>query len=129
MYVKGPSYNHSVTVQYDTACLAHTRSSDAAETSKAILPWFQRLHSLVIGPGLGREPAVLESVKVLISEARRMEKVMLVDADGLFLVTSEPSVVQGYRGVILTPNEAEFGRLYHKVVGIYMTLCLYTIKL
>ena len=46
-----------------------------------------------------------------------MEKVMVVDADGLFLVTSEPSIVQGYRNVILTPNEAEFGRLYHKVVS------------
>ena len=97
--------------------MPRTRSADVAETSKAILPWFERLHSLVIGPGLGRDPAVLESVKVLISEARQMEKVMVVDADGLFLVTSEPSIVQGYREVILTPNEAEFSRLYHKVVS------------
>ena len=47
-----------------------------------------------------------------------MNKVMVIDADGLYLVTSDPSVVQGYRDVILTPNEAEFGRLYAKVVYI-----------
>ena len=71
----------------------------------------------MIGPGLGRDPAILESVKSLIAEARREEKVMVIDADGLFLVTSEPNTVEGYSGVILTPNEAEFGRLYHKVVS------------
>lgn len=87
-----------------------------AETSKEILPWYPRLHSLVIGPGLGRDPAIMASVKALISEAKRANKVMVIDADGLFLVTSDPSIVNGYRDVILTPNEAEFGRLYLKVV-------------
>lgn len=96
---------------------SHFRSTDSTETSGAILPWLPRLHSLVIGPGLGRDPAILASVKVLIEEARRAEKLMVIDADGLFLVASEPSVVQGYRNVILTPNEAEFARLYHKVVS------------
>ena len=39
---------------------------------------------------------------------------MVIGADGLFLVASEPSIMQGYRNVVLTPNEAEFTRLYHK---------------
>ena len=71
----------------------------------------------MIGPGLGRDPAILASVKALIAEARRMEKVVVIDADGLFLVTSEPGTVQGYSNAILTPNEAEFGRLYQKMVS------------
>lgn len=71
----------------------------------------------MVGPGLGRDPAILKSVKTLIAEARREEKVVVIDADGLFLVTSEPDTVEGYSGVILTPNEAEFGRLYHKMVS------------
>lgn len=87
-----------------------------SETCKAILPWFSRLHSLVIGPGLGRDPAIMASVKALIREAMGMEKSMVIDADGLFLVTSDTDIVQGCRDVILTPNEAEFSRLYHKMV-------------
>ena len=92
------------------------RSADVDETCRAILPWFERLHSLVIGPGLGRDPAIMASVTALIREAIVKEKVMVIDADGLFLVTLDTSIVQGCRNVILTPNEAEFGRLYHKMV-------------
>ena len=67
----------------------------------------------------------MASVKVLITEARRMEKVMVIDADGLFLVTSDPSVVQGCRNVILTPNEAEFGRLYCKMVSVMILSAIF----
>ena len=77
-----------------------------------------RLHSLVIGPGLGRDPAIMASVKAVIAEARKMNKVMVIDADGLHLVTLDPSTVDGYREAILTPNEVEFGRLYAKVVSV-----------
>ena len=91
-------------------------SGDVAESTTAILPWFPRLHSLVIGPGLGRDPAIIASVRALMAEARKMKKTMVIDADGLFLVTSDPSIVEGYRETILTPNEAEFQRLYSKVV-------------
>jgi ATP-dependent NAD(P)H-hydrate dehydratase len=76
------------------------------------------MHSLVIGPGLGRDPAIMASVKALIAEARKMSKSMVIDADGLHLVTLDPSIVEGYRDVILTPNEAEFQRLYTKVVSL-----------
>lgn len=59
----------------------------------------------------------MASVTALIREAIVMEKVMVIDADGLFLVTSDTSIVQGCRDIILTPNEPEFGRLYNKMVG------------
>lgn len=35
----------------------------------------------------------------------------VLDADGLFLIQSEPDLVQGYTECILTPNVVEFGRL------------------
>ena len=70
----------------------------------------------MIGPGLGRDPAVLATVSHLVREARKEGKVMVIDADGLFLVTFEPEIVEGYRDVILTPNEVEFGHLYQKMV-------------
>ena len=60
----------------------------------------------------------MASVKALIAEVRKMSKSMVIDADGLHLVTLDPSIVEGYRDAILTPNEAEFQRLYTKVVSI-----------
>ena len=59
---------------------------------------------------------MLATVSHLVHEARKEGKVMVIDADGLFLVNSEPEIVEGYRNVILTPNEVEFGRLYQKMV-------------
>lgn len=63
----------------------------------------------------------MTSVKSIIAEARKMNKPMVIDADGLYLVTLDPSIVEGYGDTILTPNEAEFGRLYLKVVSISST--------
>ena len=37
---------------------------------------------------------------------------MVLDADGLWLVSQNPSLVQGYTNAILTPNIAEFQRLW-----------------
>ena len=66
----------------------------------------------------------MASVKALIAEARKMSKAMVIDADGLHLVTLDPSIVEGYRDAILTPNEAEFQRLYTKVVGGVICHCI-----
>lgn len=41
-----------------------------------------------------------------------MNTPIIVDADGLWLVTEQPSVIQGYQKAILTPNYMEFSRLY-----------------
>ena len=50
----------------------------------AMLP---RLHSLVIGPGLGRDDNVLAAVAQIILAARERGLPLVIDADGLFLVT------------------------------------------
>ena len=42
--------------------------------------------------------------------------------DGLWLVTQEPEVIQGYQSATLTPNAMEFVRLYKKVVCEHFTL-------
>lgn len=37
--------------------------------------------------------------------------------DGLWLVSQQPSVIQGYQKGILTPNFMEFTRLYESLVS------------
>ncbi|CAG5121031.1 unnamed protein product [Candidula unifasciata] len=80
-----------------------------------ISQWLPRFHSLVVGPGLGRDSHLLKTAAAVIQKALVQKLPLVIDADGLFLITQDPSLVQGLSNVILTPNAAEFGRLYRKV--------------
>ncbi|EIW70485.1 hypothetical protein TREMEDRAFT_29037 [Tremella mesenterica DSM 1558] len=78
-----------------------------------------RLHVMVIGPGLGRSEHMQNFAKVAFELAKKMEQMgVVVDADGLWLVQNDPSVVLDWPGVprvILTPNIMEFKRLCQKM--------------
>lgn len=81
----------------------------------------ESLHSLVIGPGLGRCPLVLEAASRIIQLAMEKNVPLVIDADALFLLT-----LPEYRGlltvkatspsgadsvVVLTPNIMELKRM------------------
>jgi ATP-dependent NAD(P)H-hydrate dehydratase len=72
-----------------------------------------RLHVLVIGPGLGRCPMVLEATFRIIQEAKARNLPLVLDADALFLLTLDPyhKVLETYDNVVLTPNVVERQRL------------------
>ncbi|KAF7308422.1 hypothetical protein HMN09_00691000 [Mycena chlorophos] len=70
-----------------------------------------RLHVLVIGPGLGREPYMQSFAKIALSLAKQQGLFVVLDADALWLVGQDISVVKGYRRAVVTPNVAEFARL------------------
>ena len=92
-------------------------SIDAPALAGPIISMLSRLHSLVIGPGLGRDTVTLKVVAEVIKEARSRSIPFVLDADGLLLVTQDPNLVKGYTECILTPNVAEFSRLA-KALGI-----------
>lgn len=81
-----------------------------------------KLHALVIGPGLGRCPLVMKATSRIIQKARYMNLPLVLDADALFILTlpeyrnvllplSLPSETEGVAPVILTPNAMERKRL------------------
>jgi ATP-dependent NAD(P)H-hydrate dehydratase len=82
--------------------------------------WLPRLHALVIGPGLGRDKTILSNVEQLIGNLRKQDQPipLVIDADGLYLITEKPDIINNYGNCILTPNAAEFERLYEKVTGV-----------
>lgn len=47
----------------------------------------------------------------VILNLREAQKPLVIDADGLYIVTRDLSLVKGYKNAVLTPNKAEFGRL------------------
>ncbi|XP_037542439.1 ATP-dependent (S)-NAD(P)H-hydrate dehydratase isoform X1 [Nematolebias whitei] len=85
---------------------------DSLNAVEEIEKWLPRIHSLVVGPGLGREESLLKTAKEVIERSKARDIPIVIDADGLWLVTQQPSIIQGYQKGILTPNFMEFTRLF-----------------
>ena len=89
----------------------------AEEFASPIIAMLGNLHAVVIGPGLGRDRLMQAIVVVVIKAARKKNVPLVLDADALWLIQSEPELVRGYKECVLTPNVVEFGRLA-KAVGL-----------
>lgn len=48
--------------------------------------------------------------------AKELKKWVVLDADGLWMVTEQPKIIEGYDKAILTPNVMENKRLCDKMV-------------
>ncbi|PHH86357.1 hypothetical protein CDD83_10364 [Cordyceps sp. RAO-2017] len=86
--------------------------TDPEHIAARIIDMLPRLHVLVVGPGLGRDPLMQETVARVVRAARDRTMPVVLDADALQLVQREPGLVKGYPGAVLTPNVVEFGRLW-----------------
>lgn len=86
--------------------------ADAERAAARIVDLLPRLHVLVVGPGIGRDPLMLATVARVVRAARDRLMPVVVDADALQLVQRDPGLVRGYAAAVLTPNVAEFGRLW-----------------
>ncbi|KAL2506773.1 ATP-dependent (S)-NAD(P)H-hydrate dehydratase [Abeliophyllum distichum] len=94
----------------------HKRSTSAkviAEVDK----WMEIFDCLVVGPGLGRDPFLLDCVSEIMKHARQSNVPIVVDGDGLFLVTNCLDLVKDYQLAVLTPNVNEYKRLIQKVLN------------
>ncbi|KAL5782536.1 hypothetical protein ACOSP7_007565 [Xanthoceras sorbifolium] len=83
--------------------------------------WMERFDCLVVGPGLGRDPYLLECVSEIMNHARRSNVPIVIDGDGLFLVTNNIELISGYPLAVLTPNVNEYKRLVQKVLSCEVT--------
>ncbi|KAL7220519.1 hypothetical protein ACSBR2_013405 [Camellia fascicularis] len=82
-----------------------------------VVKWMERFDCLVVGPGLGRDPFLLDCVSNIMKHARQSNVPIVIDGDGLFLVTNCLDLVSGYPLAILTPNVNEYKRLVQKVLN------------
>lgn len=93
------------------------KQSSAAKVLAEVDKWMERFDCLVIGPGLGRDPYLLDCVSDIIKHARQSNVPMVIDGDGLYLVTNCLDLVSGYPLAVLTPNVNEYKRLVQKVLS------------
>ena len=85
---------------------------DAHAVDEAINAQLQRADSVVIGPGLGRDEITLAAVTRAIAFTARAGLPTVLDGDALFLLSQQPQLVAEHPAVVLTPNGAEFLRLW-----------------
>lgn len=86
--------------------------NDLVESVTALLP---RLHSLAVGPGMGRDPRVLRALADILPEVRSRNLPVVLDADAIAMVVMDPETVRGYPLAVLTPNANEFRLLCEKM--------------
>ncbi|KAL1874732.1 hypothetical protein VTK73DRAFT_260 [Phialemonium thermophilum] len=84
---------------------------DPDRIAQGVIAMLPRLHVLVVGPGLGRDPLMHDVCVRVIRAARERGMPVVLDADALALVQRDPALVRGYALAVLTPNVVEFGRL------------------
>jgi len=69
----------------------------------------KRVHSIVLGPGIGDWSDTLDAVEKLIEEFTRLKKPVIIDADGLKAINCNK--LKGMGNIILTPHRGEAARL------------------
>lgn len=103
---------------YSPDCIVHGTfkyGRDYDEIKEEVEGLCSRLHSMVIGPGLGRDDHMQKCGKISLQVAKANGLWLVVDADGLWLLQNEPDLIKGCTKAILTPNVVEFGRLCEKL--------------
>ncbi len=96
---------------------ASEEPTGADKIAAPIIDMLARLHVLVIGPGLGRDPLMQNTVERVILAAKDKGIPIVLDADALQLVQKDLDLIKGYTEAVLTPNVVEFDRLC-KAAGI-----------
>jgi len=111
-HAAGPIKCYSPELVVYPAYPANTPPDEAAAAlASALKQAISRMHTLVVGPGLGRDPGMQQGATLCIQEARTAELGLVIDADGLQLLCQNPTLLAGYSRAILTPNRVEFSRL------------------
>lgn len=95
---------------------------DSPNCIERLKPWLEKLHSLVVGPGLGTSPTAQDAVRRIFEHISRESKFnnnkmpIIADADSLNMI--EPETFRNYNGcVYLTPNVHELTKLSSRLIG------------
>lgn len=90
--------------------------SDELLFSNEIDNLLNRLHAIVVGPGLGRQELLQRRAAILIEKAKSKSLPIILDADSIQLVCDNPSIIKSYQKALLTPNRNELLRLSKSVL-------------
>ena len=107
----------SETDAVSAALSAVRQQRSIAASARSIGAMLPRLRSFAIGSGLGRDPLAHAAVAAVLDQIRAQDMPVVLDGDAIHLVCSQARVIAGNRRAVLTPNAAEFRRLYEATFG------------
>jgi ATP-dependent NAD(P)H-hydrate dehydratase len=86
------------------------------KTILTITAAFPSLHTLCIGPGLGRHVLLFPAVSAILEKAMECDLALVLDADALYMLSLEEyrdilEQLMSYENVVMTPNLMESKRL------------------
>lgn len=90
---------------------ANSMLAQSTDAANEVASWFSRMDSIVVGPGLGQDPVNQDCAHKIMRLARDNELPMVIDADGLRIVTQDTSLLNGCFSSVITPNFNELHRL------------------
>lgn len=79
-----------------------------------VMGLINRCDIFVIGPGFGRDALMMKTMIKIIEQIKVANKPVILDADALFLLSIDPSIIKNYKKALLTPNLIEFERIANK---------------
>lgn len=72
---------------------------------------YDNISSLVVGPGLGKSKIKQDAARFVLTKASGGDKLVVLDADGLFLLKDTPVQKLNKLKIIATPHPGEAGKL------------------
>src|ERR1700761_1778899 len=72
----------------------------------------EKCNVVVVGPGLGLDPLIANTALAIVRACRRASIPVVLDGDGINLAVRDKALIHGYSQCVLTPNAAEFRRLW-----------------
>ncbi len=92
---------------YSPNLIVHSLNSDiiSSEQIQQLSQLVAASDALVLGPGIGRHTETIQAIHLIIKEARRIRKPILIDADAIRALTEAKELL---KGVLITPHAGEF---------------------
>jgi NAD(P)H-hydrate epimerase len=114
VHIATPALAASVVASYSPTFIVHPLVGHRLmrEDLRQVLDLTAKADAVAIGPGLGDVEGTLEAIRDIV---RQVTLPMVIDADAIHAVASEPKVLAGKRAVI-TPHSREFKVLTGKAL-------------
>jgi len=92
---------------YSPNLIVHSLNSDivGSEEIEQLSRLLAASDALVLGPGIGRQPETIQTIPLIIKEARKIGKPILIDADAIRALAEAKELL---KGVLITPHAGEF---------------------
>lgn len=87
---------------------------NALYTEESMKMWLPKKQIIVIGPGLDLKVpyTVKDALKAIIKTCRSNNTPLILDGEAMLYLAEKPDLLKNYPGLILTPNNEEFKRLF-----------------